>query len=436
MPTVASPEMTDIMQALMVGQEPGTIHLCSDAPIPRPDDNEVLVEILFAGQNPPDAYVLDAAHSAPYHSSANVLGSDFAGIVRESKARGIAVGEKVCGWLPGNVTPRGTYAQYAVCNADLVIRCPDHIPMEQMAALPFSFFTALHGLACGLNIDLDGHDEQRLALVWGAGTACGQYAVQLLAHARVPVIAVAARSSLEMLRSMGAQAVYAREGAAQACAAIRQELPTLDRALGCHGSLETADACVQAVSKGHVRTLLPSQPSIPHPGVQVTFGLVHSMLGHPIDFLVGMLGECPSPEELAAHHALAKTYASFDQGRLYRLLRDGTIRPLPVRRWPVESAPSRSPLTGLEGIQQAIHQSRTGSLPSGKIVHAVGSFAMLFDVSFAQCYERSCSMPSRRRSCRQADRPYFKCSSTSPGPLSYTRSRRHGSESLGRTCVK
>lgn len=360
------------MQALTLGRAPGTIEVRTDVPIPRPGDNEVFVEIHYAGQNPPDTYVLDPVRSAAYQHPDNVMGSDFAGIVRESNASHIAVGEKVCGWLPGNATTRGAFAQYAVCDADLVIRCPDDIPMEQLAALPFSFFTALHGLVCELNVDLES-GKGPAVLVWGAGTACGQYAVQLLVQARVPVVAVSSRSSLESLQRMGVSAAYPREDIPQTCAAIRKAWPGLELALDCFGSTETVDACASVLRSGHVHVLVPSQPSVSRPDVRVTFALVHSMLGRRTDVL-GMLPVPPTPEELAADYKVAVSYASFDKGHLYRLLRQGAVQPLPVQIWPLDSsAEAEDSLSRLDGIKSAIEQAAAGQTPSGKIVHRVGA---------------------------------------------------------------
>lgn len=340
----------------------------SNVPIPQPGPNQVLVEILFAGQNPPDAFVLDPVRSAAYHHPDNVMGSDFAGVVVQSSSTTVPVGSSVCGWVPGNASTSGTFAQYVACDSNLVVRCPANIPMEQMAALTFSFFTALHGLASGLKLDLEKGVKTNV-LVWGAGTACGKYAVQLLVQAGTPVIAVTSKTSMEQLKAMGALAVLPREDTAATCAAIKRQWPNLHLALDCHSSAETIDACLSTMQQGHLHTLLPNQPSgsVVNDNIKITFDLVHKMFGRPTAIL-GMLQEPVTQEELAHDYALATRWASFDQGRLYHLLKERKIRPLPARQWPVP--PSQS--VGLAGIQEALKLAAAGELPSGKVVHMLG----------------------------------------------------------------
>ncbi|CEH12807.1 Zinc-binding oxidoreductase [Ceraceosorus bombacis] len=373
------------MRGLTIADEAGKIDVRNDLPMPKPGPGQLRVAIEYAAQNPPDAYALIPEQSKDYRSRDHVLGSDFAGTIVESNASA-AIGSRVCGWVPGDTTTTGTFAEYTVCDAALSVKPPDHLPLDQLAAFSFSFFTALHALGsqAGLQLDLEplGQDntraEQSPILVWGAGTACGQYAIQILRVAGYQSIAVAGSKSLDALQRLGATYAFGREDEASTVQQIRAQWPHLERALDCHASPETVDACLRCFAtdqeagrrRRQVHKLLPSLPSGHGSGnVRQTFALIHALLGRPVPLLAMLGEEYPSADVFASDRRLAERWASYDQGHLHRLLSSGKISVLPAKTWPLDDKTGQQ---GLAGAKEALLSMYAGHTPSGKVVHRLG----------------------------------------------------------------
>lgn len=373
-------------QYLMAGDAPthgvSRAQIKTAASLPTPGPGEVVVRVAYASHNPPDAYpFVPESLALQYCRPDSHLGSDFSGVVVEVGERAAGalppVGAEVFGWVPGNIAQYGAFAEYVVCDAALVFKKPSSVPLDQAAALSFSFSTALHALSSGLGLDVvpDAHKGQEPVLVWGGGTACGMYATQILALAGFRAVTVGGRQDL------GADLVLPRSDVAAAVRTVREKYPTLRYALDCFGSQETSEACMRALGDagGVVHALLPAKvlPELADK-VRVQFALVHSMYGQALD-VFKLQERYPTDEELKRDHDLALAWGSYDQGHLAGLLDQGRLKLAPVTLWPPAQAPQKG---GLEGVQDALYSMALGLLgqtqegvppfPSGKVVHRLG----------------------------------------------------------------
>ncbi|GLY94301.1 NAD(P)-dependent alcohol dehydrogenase [Actinoplanes sp. NBRC 103695] len=133
-------------------------------------------------------------------SKATVLGPALP-MGKQSKAtvRGsvtaLAVGDEVFG------VADGSFAEYAVAKASLVVRRPASVTPVQAAATPTSGYTALRAIA-----KTSLAPGQR-ALVIGAGGGVGTMLVQVLASRGVLVTGACSASKLDLVRSLGAASV-------------------------------------------------------------------------------------------------------------------------------------------------------------------------------------------------------------------------------------
>jgi NADPH:quinone reductase-like Zn-dependent oxidoreductase len=127
------------------------------------------------------------------------LGRDVAGVVE-------AIGANVTDLAPGDEVYGeigfGTHAEYVAADADKLARKPSNLTLEQAAAVPLAGVTALQGL----------RDAGRLTpgasvLINGASGAVGTFAVQVAKALGAEVTGVASTSSLELVRSLGADHV-------------------------------------------------------------------------------------------------------------------------------------------------------------------------------------------------------------------------------------
>jgi NADPH:quinone reductase len=129
------------MRAVQIRQTGGPDVLeLAEVPRPQPQPGEVLVKIAASGVNFIDTYLREGRYPAalPF-----IPGQEAAGTVAE-------VGEGVSGFKIGDrvawTGTRGTYAEYACAPAASLLHLPDHVSLEQAAAVLTQGLTA-HYLA-------------------------------------------------------------------------------------------------------------------------------------------------------------------------------------------------------------------------------------------------------------------------------------------------
>lgn len=191
-------------------------------PVPKPD--EVLVRIhatsVTAGDYrarsldmPPGFGLVGRLVFGLCHPRRQLLGTEFAGVIE-------AVGEQVTRFKTGDriiAYPGarfGGYAEYAVIHQDAaIVPAPDNLALDEAVALSFGGSTALHFLRNMANIK-----PGDAVLIIGAAGGVGNAAVQLAKHFGAHVTGVASTEKLDMVRSLGADAVldYSHEDAASA----------------------------------------------------------------------------------------------------------------------------------------------------------------------------------------------------------------------------
>lgn len=197
---IAAPQMT----AVVLDRFGGVDELSSRRiPLPQVGDDDVLIRVEYAGVGSWDAGeregeydgVFGVASTFPY-----VLGWDAAGTVA-AVGRNVTrfdVGERV--YAATMPVPRGgSYAEYAVVEAEFVARVPDRLPTGQAGAMAWDALTALSGL------DLLGLRPDETLMVFGASGGIGHMAVQLARHSGIRVLAVASGDDgVALARRLGA----------------------------------------------------------------------------------------------------------------------------------------------------------------------------------------------------------------------------------------
>jgi NADPH:quinone reductase len=126
------------MRAIEIAQPgaPEVLRL-AQRPVPTPGPGEVLLRVIAAGINRPDVMQRKGAYPPPPGVS-DIPGLEVAGEI-VAMGSGVAVsqvGDRVCALLAG-----GGYAEYATAPAVQCLPVPDHVRVEESAALPETFFT-------------------------------------------------------------------------------------------------------------------------------------------------------------------------------------------------------------------------------------------------------------------------------------------------------
>lgn len=106
-------------------------------PVPRPNDDEILIKVHAAGINRPDILQRQGFYPAPKGAS-EIPGLEVAGevVVLGRNVTDHKLGDKVCALLSG-----GGYAEYCTVHASNALPVPAGLSMQEAAGLPETFFT-------------------------------------------------------------------------------------------------------------------------------------------------------------------------------------------------------------------------------------------------------------------------------------------------------
>jgi NADPH:quinone reductase-like Zn-dependent oxidoreductase len=188
------------MKALTLDAESKTA-VVQEVPLPKPESNEVLIQVCAVALNPVDALYV----SNPLASTGRTVGSDFAGIVVASSAQNenVKPGQRVAGFLQGacsvNIRP-GAFANYLVCPVDLLWQVPDSMSFEDAATVSLCALTAAQAIFYRMGLQApfpceqfcqgNSRDDAGLQksddsgpfsfFIYGASTSVGLYAAQLV----------------------------------------------------------------------------------------------------------------------------------------------------------------------------------------------------------------------------------------------------------------
>lgn len=169
-----------------------------DAPIPKPEPDELLVRVKGAGVNPVDASIREGRFGKgarlPF-----APGSDVAGIVEE-------VGEKVTKYKKGDevfaylaLARGGAYAQYCIVKEAEAAPKPQRISFEEAAGVPLAGLTAWQAL-----VDTAHIKPGQTVLIHGGSGGVGTMAIQIARSRGCRVIATASGKNQDVLRDMKA----------------------------------------------------------------------------------------------------------------------------------------------------------------------------------------------------------------------------------------
>ncbi len=177
-----------------------------DVPAPTPGDNEVLVRVhassvCFGDRMIRQGPLLVRLMNGLRCPKLSILGCDLAGTV-------VAIGKSVTRFVPGDLVfgsrgdRFGAYAELACVAEDgFLAKKPTNMRMEEAA-------TIFVGAVCSLHFLRKARIQPgERVLVHGASGSLGTFAVQLARHYGAHVTAVCGSSNVELVSSLGADAV-------------------------------------------------------------------------------------------------------------------------------------------------------------------------------------------------------------------------------------
>ncbi|KAI0515232.1 putative zinc-binding dehydrogenase family oxidoreductase [Xylaria bambusicola] len=255
----------------IVGGLKGQPMIVGDMPRPPLLPGMVIVKVSSVALNPVDYKTGEAMPAM-----GAVIGMDFAGAIVEiasDSKTSLKCGDHVCGLTHGSnphVRDNGAFAEYVRADPSFLLKIPsswvDNDEMARAATLGLALVSsamALWGPEC-LNLtaspdrpvtarpDTDEWSSARLpVLVFGASTASGTIATQMLQLSGLDPIAACSPHNFDLVKSRGATAVFDRnQPADEITTAIRQHTKgQLRHVLDCIGNAETAAICYSAMSR-------------------------------------------------------------------------------------------------------------------------------------------------------------------------------------------
>lgn len=177
---------------------------------PAPRDNEVLIKVHAASVNPLDWRLMTGKPAflrlffGLHRPKQGRPGVDVAGEVE-------AVGANIKQFKPGDKVfgaCSGAFAEYVCTGESKIAPIPDNVTFEQAASVNVAALTALQGLRD------KGHIQRgQKVLINGAAGGVGTFAVQLAKNFGAEVTGVCSTRNLELVKSIGADAVidYTKE---------------------------------------------------------------------------------------------------------------------------------------------------------------------------------------------------------------------------------
>ncbi|KAF9218705.1 GroES-like protein [Gyrodon lividus] len=315
--------------------------------LPTPGSGEIIVKEISVGLNPVDWKIQATGFWVTDYPA--ILGNEAAGEVE-------AVGEGVTEFKKGDkVFHQGTmkndyatFQEYVLVPAEIVIKLPSNITLDQAASLPVCVATAVIPLyspppiGIGFKAPWDGGRGQfsgKPALIFGGATSVGQYVIQFAKLSGFsPIIATASPHNTALLTSLGATHIIDRSTPASSFASSITRITNLPISLvyDAVSHQDTQQLGYDVLAEGgHIVIMLPS--SIKE--VQAS--------GKKI---VSVLGNVHQPEHREIGRALAR--------HLPGLIEAGEITPNQV-----EVVPG-----GLDGVAPGLERLKNNLVSGRKLI--------------------------------------------------------------------
>ncbi|KAJ9123656.1 hypothetical protein QFC24_003427 [Naganishia onofrii] len=310
--------------------------------IPTPNDDQLVIKVVYAGSNPKDWKLPDLGK--PGNS-----GDDAAGYVH-------SIGKNVTEFKEGDrvaifhemTTTGGTFAEYALSWEHTTFQLPKQTSFEEGAAIPLAAMTSALGLFVNLKLPtplLPATEPQPL-LIYGAASAVGAYAIKFAKLANIhPIIGVAG-SGGDFAKSIGCDVIVDyRKG---------NVVEDIKKALKEHANgqklLRVYDAISEHGSGDHINAVADQ-------GAIVTHVLMNEKDYDSNKFTVirTMVGDSHGKE--AYRRDFAYTYF-----RLFgKWLKEGRLQ-----AHPFEVVPG-----GLEGVESGLLQLKEGKVSAKKLLFKI-----------------------------------------------------------------
>lgn len=287
-----------------------------DRPMPVPGPGEVLLKVIAAGVNRPDA-LQRAGNYPPPPGASDIPGLEVVGEIVEGDAAagGFAKGDKVCALLTG-----GGYAEYCLAPAQQCLPIPKGLSDIEAAGLPETYFTVWS------NVFTRGQlAKGESLLVHGGASGIGTTAIQLAVAMGNTVYATAGSDE----RVKAVEALGAAKGINYRQQDFVEEIRTLTQGKG-------VDVILDMVAGDYINRDLKC---LADDGRIVIIALLGGTKGtldfnHILRRRLTVTGSTLRPRPVAFKAAIAQDL----RRHVWPLLEAGTIKPIVHATFPLDQA--------------------------------------------------------------------------------------------------
>ncbi|KAJ3169715.1 hypothetical protein HK101_011439 [Irineochytrium annulatum] len=339
----------------LVLQEDGSLKV-EQVPVPTLEDDEVLIRVVCAAQNPVDWKLIDFKAAKP----GDVVGCDVSGTIvsigRNVDTAAFKIGDRVATFVHAARVPgEGGFSEHVRARHDLLLRLPDSVTHEEASTVPAACITAALGLS---DARVDELAPGTPFLVWSAASSTGSFAVQLAKIKGLHVVATCSPRNEAYVRGLGADVIidYTDAHVARKVQEAASAHGGLTRAYDAYSggdSFALVESCLDADRPGHIATVMPGgEAAIKRADVSTTIVQGWNALGRPYTNFLGQVVDVNEKD----FNLTRETYR-----KLTTMMEDGRIKPNRVRL--LEG--------GLEAVAAGLEMMRAGKVSGEKIVYKI-----------------------------------------------------------------
>lgn len=191
------------MKAMVIESFGGAeqLHL-EDLPIPKPADNEILIEIHYAAVNPVDWKIREGLlKGLLQHEFPIILGWDASGTITNigKNVTQFKIGDQVFAYCRKPFVKWGTYAEYVTFESENIAIKPKNITFAQAAAIPLAGLTAWQAL-----FDFAKLKSGESILIHAGAGGVGSLAIEFARLAGAKIYTTASQENHGYVKKLGA----------------------------------------------------------------------------------------------------------------------------------------------------------------------------------------------------------------------------------------
>ncbi len=188
------------MKAAQINKFGGSevVEINKNAPKPAASRGQILVEVYAAGVNPIDWKIREGYIQLKFPAT---LGGDFSGVVAEigEGVSGFKKGDEVYGYASVLGGGSGSFAEFALANANATAERSENLSHIETAALPLTGASAWQALVDHISLS-----SGKKILIHGGAGGIGSMAIQIARHLEAYVATTVSAKDIQYVKELGA----------------------------------------------------------------------------------------------------------------------------------------------------------------------------------------------------------------------------------------